>query len=172
VLFLPVESCGLEVDTFSEAVQDMCFSGRDVDRSTGSSPQQLQLIRQCTAAAINLAATDYFDGDCGSTVPYMGDGNILDRIEYCCEELCTAGEAGRVISNSGCIEDLDAFNNYWDEFDPLDNTELCPNEMLGTEEPCAADSEQCSDATGDGYVNPRSIFTSSLSGLRSLFFQR
>lgn len=151
-LFLPVSSCGYNVDELPEAIQDMCWGGKDKAWNQ-TSGQQLQLIRQCTAARLNLEATAFFDGDCEATVDI--NGSLLERIEYCCEDLCTSGARKQDISRSGCIEDLDAFNNYWDEFDPIDNIELCPNQLLGTEPPCDANSELCEDANGDGVINPR-----------------
>src|SRR5262249_13971589 len=71
-LFLPLNSCGLSLTnvndgTAGSAIEDLCFSGADA-RATHTSPQQLQLIRQCTAAALNFRASTEGGGRCDSEV--------------------------------------------------------------------------------------------------------
>ena len=152
VEFLPITSCGTVIDAFDEAVQDMCVNAFDA-KNNGVSVQELLLIRQCTAAMLNLSATGFFGGECESAIP--GDISLLERIAFCCEELCTSGATRQEIGESGCVEDLDSFNNFSGLDDPLDLMDLCPNELIGTEAPCDADSAQCEEANGDGNINPR-----------------
>jgi hypothetical protein len=64
---------------------------------------QIQLERQLAAAQLNLAATAANGGSCGS--------DITARIAEC-EALCGKNQA--TISSSGCIEDLNEFNNSQD----------------------------------------------------------
>jgi hypothetical protein len=141
--FLPVQSCGLLIDdtrpeTEYSATEDMCKSGRDF-KNNDTSPQQLSLIRHCTAAALNIAATIEGGGDCRSDVP------TLDAMmEECCEDLCNDGEGGMTISGSTCIERLDAFNNLPDTLEPFG-----PFIQPGPAQP-----RYCRTSNGNGWVNP------------------
>ena len=58
----------VKVATEGSAIEDMCKSGKDF-KNNNTSPQQLTLIRQCTAAALNLSATLQNEGDCNSDFP-------------------------------------------------------------------------------------------------------
>lgn len=148
---LPVTSCGLEIMTFSEVVQDLCISSFDAKKN-GVSTQELSLIRQCTAAELNLSATAFFGGNCEPAVPY--DSDVLAKVEYCCDVLCTR-EAPDIDKVSRCIDFLDRVNNSSRPDDPLDMMDLCPNAELGTDVPCGPDWEQCQEANGDGIINSR-----------------
>lgn len=148
-LFLPVTVCGLEIGDTGALAEDLCFNGREA-KEAGTSPQQLQLVRQCAAAALNLAATDFFGGNCESELP-----GIEAAFESCCQTLCTSEATGQEISASGCIERLDFFNNL--SGSELDETELCPNEELGTLAPCSADPSACKAARGNGVLNDRDL---------------
>ncbi len=141
--FLPIESAGLTVDnvdfaTPGSAIEDMCFSGNDF-KDNDTSPQQLQLIRQCTAAALNIAATLVGEGNCMASIP-----NLSSLMSRCCHDLANSGATGSEISNSGCIEDLDDFNNLRDTMSPFGPFER----------PGPADPETCKEANGNGFVNP------------------
>ena len=136
-LFLdpPVTVCGEELivtaaGTCDSATEAMCVSP---GRESKTNRAYAQLVRQLTAAKLNLAATAEIPGGfCGSS--------IGDRI-LACEELC--GENQRTISGSGCIEDLAAFNESEDTVDvtpaPFDS-------------PGPADPTDCREANGNGIL--------------------
>jgi hypothetical protein len=71
-------------------------------------PQETQLIRQCTAAALNVAASIEEGGNCG-TGP---TASITDTMAACCSgtSICT-GDAVEGFSMESCLSKLDAFNN-------------------------------------------------------------
>lgn len=97
--------------------------------------QQLQLVRQCMAANLNLAASQAGGGSCG--------GAVEARIAECCASLCNSGAAGNAISNSMCIEDIDEFNNSADSLAPYGSF-LSPG---------PADPASCKSSRGNGWVN-------------------
>lgn len=141
-LFLPLENCGLTVNTTTahtlvSATEEMCSVGKD-SKTVGTSPQQIQLIRQCMAAKLNIAATDEGGGDCESE-----SAGITATIEECCEELCPDDPKPSDINASLCIEELDAFNNLLDTLDSFG-----PFIMPGP-----ADSSQCRASKNNGFVN-------------------
>jgi hypothetical protein len=77
----------------------------------GSNQSYVAMIRQLTAAKLNLNATSaLFSGATCSGFKFQ-DKTIQQWITTC-EALCGADKA--TISNSGCIEALDAFNNSQD----------------------------------------------------------
>jgi hypothetical protein len=130
------ESCGLPLVSIGIAIEDLCFSGKDFKQNY-TSPEQLQLIRQCAAANLNLEATVDGGGNC--------DPLTLARIHECCnatESVCNSGKTPTDILNSGCIEDIDAFNKSMDTLEPD------PFEGAGK-----ADSSYCKEKRGDGVVN-------------------
>jgi hypothetical protein len=152
-LFLPVESCGLTVDnvdvaTPTSSTEDLA-RGNDFNAAY-TSPQQLQLIRQCTAAQLNIAATRAVGGNCEADFP-----GIDALLAECCDDLCTSGASGPTISQSTCIERLDDFNNSEDSLtcdsDPAAPFPFCPS--LGANG-FNATPEACEDSNGNGYVNP------------------
>jgi hypothetical protein len=150
-IFLPVDSCGITTDnvlaaTAGSAIEDNCFGGADF-KNNNTSPQQLQLIRQCSAAALNLAATRAGGGNCEADYP-----GITLAFEDCCSTLCNSGASGSTISNSACIETLDAFNNSNDTMSCPDSPfPFCPG--LGANG-FSAEPETCGEANGNGFVNP------------------
>jgi hypothetical protein len=168
-LFLPVEVCGVQLTntdlcTGDSAVEDLGWGGRDV-KAAETSSQQLQLIRQCTAAALNFAASSETGGDCFNVdVPIWvldTTQTIADVFDECCdaESLCTAQVCGQDISESKCIERLDYFNNL--EPDTMDcyttpqaPFPFCPG--LG-ENGYAATPEDCGIANGNECVNDRDL---------------
>jgi len=158
-LFLPVDSCGITLDNIGaanpgSAIEDLDFSGRDFNASD-TSPQQLQLIRQCTAAALNFAASARAGGSCSDVV--LSDGRTIDEVfAACCEDLCTSGASGPTISESNCIERLDEVNNLEPdtltcESDPPAPFPFCPS--LGANG-FNATPATCEEANGNGFVNP------------------
>jgi hypothetical protein len=141
--FLPLTSCGIEINntyayTDGSSTEDMCFGGRDF-KENDTSASQLQLIRQCMAAHLNIAATAVGQGSCESAYPA-----INDTIAYCCEDLCSSGADKSVINDSGCIGMLDAFNNLPDTLDPF-------GDFIS---PGPAQPGECRESNGNGWVNP------------------
>ena len=142
-LFLPVVSCGLSVDgvlpeTPVSATEDMCRNAGDA-AANSTSPQQLQLIRQCTAAALNFAASAAGGGNCSGHT-----SDIVDVLASCCDDLCNSGASGPSISSSLCIERIDAFNNSNDTL-PAFGPFISPG---------PADPTYCQESNGNGWVNP------------------
>ena len=125
------------------AIEDMCGTGGGDFKPNNTSPQQLQLIRQCTAAALNLATSDQASLQCETEFP-----GITATFNSCCvgpTSTCDSGKTGQQISESGCIEALDTFNNFsastGDDF---------PDFLVNS----SAEPEQCQIANGNGFVNP------------------
>ncbi|MDX1502641.1 MAG: hypothetical protein R3325_09775 [Thermoanaerobaculia bacterium] len=100
-LFLPVTVCG---QTLTHAGAGDC-EGASEALCTRRTRAHRQLVRQLTAAKLNLAASAANGGSCGGAI----EGRIAE-----CELLCGAGQS--VISSSGCIEDLTDFNERPDTF--------------------------------------------------------
>jgi hypothetical protein len=174
-LFLDVNVCGLpltnvQVATVGSAIENMNFGN---DHKASTSPQLLQLVRQCTAAALNQSASLGNDGDCRSTP--IGTSSTFGAVfDACCSaSFCTAGTSASAITASGCIEKLDQFNNSEDTFAdapaPFDNlgTAMCPIpdpfEPLLTNA-CSAQPARCNEANGNGFVNPPYRNSGSSSG--------
>ncbi|MCU0224246.1 MAG: hypothetical protein MUF27_09270 [Acidobacteria bacterium] len=137
--YLSLDSCGLTLDStlprsIASATEDMCISGQDA-KGAKTSMQQLQLVRQCMAANLNLAASAAGGGSC--------DSAIGARIAECCASLCNSGAAGNTISRSMCIEDIDEFNNSADSLEPY-------GPFLS---PGPADPSSCKSSRGNGWVN-------------------
>jgi len=151
----PVTSCAFCIDTIAESSEDLCFSSKDA-KANNTSSQKLQLIRQCTAAKLNLKITEMFNGDCSTAYISSNGINIEERINYCCESVCPDASSDKAIIGSNCIEDLTEFNYYTNTSDPLDSMELCPNTMLGTTKPCSSSPSYCNKASGNGIINDRS----------------
>jgi hypothetical protein len=168
---LPLDVCGITLDSVGpadqgSALEDLVF-GRDhwidngrngVDPAglgypNGIAPQNLQLVRQCTAAQLNLAATEAAQGDCGTEI-----AGIVERIAECCMvDQCTASAAD--ISGSGCIDDLDAFNKSWFGGNELPIPDAFPTSkgtgVRGNFPPGRGDSSTCREANGNGFINSR-----------------
>ncbi len=133
-LFLPVTVCGeplsvTDAGVCDSATEAMCVSpGRESKRNRAYA----QLVRQLTAAKLNLAASAENGGFCG--------GNIANKITQC-EALCGADQ--KTISESGCIDELAGFNESADSFTvtpaPFDS-------------PGPADPTKCRAANGNGKV--------------------
>jgi hypothetical protein len=139
--FIPVTSCGVLLDTTKKVTQDMCINANEA-KAANTSPQQLQIIRQCAAANLNTAATLGGGGDCGSDI-----AGINEMIANCCNDadsVCRSGLSGQAISSSGCIEQIDAFNNSIDTLLPFG-----PFNPPGKAQP-----SECKASSKDKTVNP------------------
>jgi hypothetical protein len=173
-LFLPVTSCGIELNntsvcTAGSAVEDLGFSNVDAKKNN-TSPQQLQLIRQCAAAALNFAATIDGGSTCddvmvpcwNSDMKVWEECRIADIYAECCDNLtndswCERGACGNDISNSKCIEMIDYFNNLNGDYDTMN----CDSEPPAPYPFCpslgyngySATPKDCDGATGNGCVN-------------------
>jgi hypothetical protein len=113
--YLPVTPCGEDLTVFQPG---SCDSASEALCSTPgfelrSNPSYVVLVRQLAAAKLNLAATaDLVSGRACGTFEYNGE-NIQEILARCdSAEICNANK--RTISNSGCIEAVDAFNNSQD----------------------------------------------------------
>jgi hypothetical protein len=129
-----------------------------------TSSQQLSLIRQCTAAALNIEASITLGGGCDSILAEIGEAyDIPDLYNTCCTEICNGAERGQDISSSHCIDAIDTFNNSYDTL--VGYEEFCPNTLtcsdgstLVTESPCNADSSLCDASKDNDWVNPGRAF--------------
>ncbi len=125
------------------AIEDVCGTGGPDFKPNNTSPQQLQLIRQCTSAALNLRVS----GDARSQLDCeAADTGITAAFNNCCmgpTSICDSGAKASVINTSACITTLDAFNN---KFDPTD----FPSWLVNSK----AQPGQCQIANGNGFVNP------------------
>lgn len=136
--FLPVTVCGralssVEANVCGSATEAMCVSpGTEGNRTCDKSPAYAQLIRQLTAAKLNIAASRANGGFCGQA--------IIDRIAQC-EQLCGANQ--KTISNSRCIEDLDRFNNS------VDTVGATPAPF---DRPGPANPDNCQASRGNGLI--------------------
>jgi hypothetical protein len=154
VRYLPITVCGEEIDTTTaetgkgtttspssdSSAEAMCMSGDDAAKA-GVNTKYLQLVRQLTAAKLNIAASATNEGTCD----VVGGVDIDALIERCeTAALCgdTAPKAGKAISASRCIELLDAFNNSEDTL-----------ETFGPFiRPGPAAPEECQKASGNGHI--------------------
>jgi hypothetical protein len=138
--FLNVEVCGVTIDNVlasngTSAIEAICSVGRD-GQILG--PQLTQLVRQCTAAALNIAASVEGGGNCSTNFP-----NLANQMANCCskQSVCTGVPNDNFTVNS-CIEILDAFNNSIDTLDPF-------GPFVS---PGPADSSVCRDSRNNGVV--------------------
>jgi len=133
------------------ATENLCESGQDAKNGKGNSfytsPQQLQLIRQCTAAALNLAASGNGGGITAGTASCEGvDPGIATTFSNCCvgpSSTCDSGAASTVIDATSCITLLDTFNNAFETTDF--------SKVGLTNSP--ANPDQCKIANGNGLTN-------------------
>lgn len=136
--FLEIEVCGTTLDNVNagnghSAIEAMCSVGRD-GRILG--PQLTQLVRQCTAAALNIAASQELGGNCSSDFP-----GIDTTFAACCggESICT-GETVGDYSVESCITALDFFNN------------TDPDTLNFSSETGPAQPKACQDSRNNGIV--------------------
>jgi hypothetical protein len=137
--FLPQTVCGTPLTNVAagngnSAIEAMCSVGTD-GKILG--PNKTQLIRQCTAAYLNVAVTLAEEGDCSSGYPQLNA--VLDA---CCDSdsICT-GEYQGSYTMGACINILDEFNNSEDTLD---------SELLNR--PGMADPTACQGSKGNGVV--------------------
>ena len=110
--YLAVTVCGedlthVDAGSCDSATEALCSSPGFEYKSNSA---YVTLVRQLTAAKINLAATaDVVGGSCSD---FEYEGQSIEEIITACEALCDANK--RTISRSGCIQALDAFNNSED----------------------------------------------------------
>lgn len=109
--YLTVEVCGNTIDNVlagssTSAIEAVCSTGTDAK----GNPQLNQLVRQCTAAALNRAASAELGGLCSAT------NDIAKVYGACCDisdddiSVCT-GDKVDGYSVTSCIGLLDDFNN-------------------------------------------------------------
>ena len=141
VQYLDIDVCGVTIDNTQagndhSTAEAMCVSGRDAKgASPKSSMQYLQLVRQLTAAKLNIAASAEGGATCDTV-----DGVDIDALIESCELLC--GASDKEIAASGCIEGLDAFNNSVDTL-----------ETFGPFiQPGPAAPGECQEANGNGTI--------------------
>jgi len=114
-LFLPITVCGedltmTDAGTCDSVTEALCVNpGKESRRNRAYA----QLVRQLAAAKLNLAATAANSGSCPTEI---------DDIIAACEAFC--GEDQRTISNSGCIEALEEFNESVDTIPPHDSSSI------------------------------------------------
>lgn len=132
----PAGNCG-------SVIEGLC----SIPSELSSNQAYVSMVRQLTAAKLNLSATGtLFPGATCSGFVFMGKG--IEQWIADCEGLCGADKA--TISNSGCIEALDTFNNSQDTgFEvtpsPFDRPSVDDFGAVS-----GADSRQCSIAKGNG----------------------
>jgi hypothetical protein len=165
-LFLDLQVCGIPIDNVQvkaqgSAIEDLRSPGKD--HKLVSSPQKAQLIRQCTAAALNQAASAANEGSCEGEP--VGDSTFGAVFASCCDDLCANDASAGQINASGCIGLLDDFNNTPEDtfaetpppFDNLGNA-FCPVPD-GTDPElaprCNGQPDRCKAAGGNGFVNSR-----------------
>lgn len=139
-MFDPVEVCGHSIEGYDagecSTSEALCTNAKD----RKANPPFLELIAQLTAAKLNLNATAaLFQGATCSDFTY-NDETIQQIIARCEPSLCDGSK--KAISESGCIEALDAFNNSEDG-----SLDVTPAPFNG---PGPADVEQCQLARGNG----------------------
>jgi len=122
------------------STEDICSVGTD-SKANNTSPQQVQLIRQCMSAALNLAATAHAPqpGDCNSVFP-----GITQMFNTCCTgptSVCDSGASPGAIDASGCIGTIDRFNNLETTFD------------IGVGQGPARPAD-CQASKNNGFLNP------------------
>ncbi len=140
--FLPLTACGedltsVDAGSCDSAIEALCSSpGFEYKQNAA----YVTLVRQLTAAKINLAATADVAG--GSCADFEHEGQSIAEILASCEALCGANK--RTISRSGCIAALDQFNNSQDT-----GFEVTPEPF---NRPGRAESRECREAKLDRIV--------------------
>ena len=147
VQYLAIEVCGKPIDTTEagnnhSSAEAMCMSGTDAkNASPKSNMHYLQLVRQLTAAKLNVAASATGEGTCDTV-----GGVDIDALIERCEAAALCGDSGpkggSLITASGCIGLLDAFNNSEDTLAPFDSF-LSPGPAAPAE---------CQEANGNGVI--------------------
>jgi hypothetical protein len=159
--FAPVEVCGETVGCFGpdDGMSDpSCPAGTcdSIMEALGSSGGELKhgsayiaLVRQLTAAKLNLAATAGAFGGAECSDWMFGGKTIQGWIDYC-EGLCNKSQSQ--ISGSGCIEALDDFNNSLD---------ILPDDVT----PAPFDRPPVDDAGNISGADPSGFTSSNANGV-------
>ena len=147
---------GCPAGTCDSVIEGLC----SIPAELHSNQAYVSMVRQLTAAKLNLNATgELVDGATCSGFTYQ-DRSIQEWIAFC-EGLCGANKA--TISNSGCIEALDAFNNSQDTgFDVTP----APFDQPGTDDfgnTSGADPSECVEAHGN-QGNPKLVIGKNVGG--------
>ena len=135
--FLPVEVCGRLIDNAAagndhSSTEAICSVGRD-GQILG--PQLTQLVRQCTAAALNIKASAANGGDC------EGESNIGTVFDSCCDAVSACTGDATALNVNQCIGLLDTFNNSEDTLS-----------IPAFQSPGRASPRQCQASKGNGVV--------------------
>ena len=157
--FSPVTVCGKSLGCAGAATTNAnpsCLAGGcnsvieglcSIPAELSSNQAYVSMVRQLTAAKLNLQATAaLFPGGACASFTYQ-DRSIQQWIALC-EGLCGADKA--TISNSGCIEALDAFNNSQDvgfEVTPSPFDRPAVDDFGNVS---GADPRECGKAQGNG----------------------
>lgn len=130
--------------------EDLCSIGRD-KKAVNTSPQQMQLIRQCAAASLNIQVS--LDGGLDCDGAFAGIAGVFNA---CCTDLCPSGAAPDAINQEdqtingvsmlSCIGALDMFNNA--DFDDDDFSDVG---LLNH----SANPGECQDAHNNRRVNDK-----------------
>jgi hypothetical protein len=106
---LPLDVCGTTLTSVAagsdvSTTEAICSVGTD-GKLLG--PQLTQLVRQCTAALLNVAASLTLEGDCTGAFP-----DLATLLDACCDadSVCTGADIPG-FSLGACIDQVDAFNN-------------------------------------------------------------
>lgn len=134
-LYLPITVCGNTLDTLGAGQCDSLMEALCVSPGKGSRKNQAyaQLIRQLTAAKLNLSASVANEGRCPAA--------IMARIFECEALYCTGSQAA--IVESGCVEDLTAFN---------ESSDTAPETWAPFAYPFPANPDECRKANSNGLV--------------------
>jgi hypothetical protein len=138
--FLPLAVCGVNLNTVAagsvtSATEAICSVGND-GKILG--PQLTQLVRQCTAALLNVAASASGGGNCPGDFP-----PLASLLTGCCgaASVCT-GDPVEGLTVQSCIDQLDDFNNSPDTLPPFGSFVS----------PGPADSSLCRASRNNGVV--------------------
>ena len=127
----------------ASATENLCESSNDA-KFSNTSKAQLDLIQECTAAALNLKSSDRNPGGLEACGP-----EVVNAFTACCGQLCGMGLSSELIDESSCIPILHTFNS-------LGGGTL--SDVGLTNSP--AQNSQCKAANGNGLTN----CSSSLGG--------
>lgn len=106
----PLDVCGqslgsIGVGSSDSAIEALCSTGAD----GGNLGQPLaQLIRQCTAATLNVTASAFLGGNCSLDFPRIE----AEMIACCGHESVCAGHSVDGWEVESCVTVLDLFNNF------------------------------------------------------------
>jgi hypothetical protein len=144
-----LDVCGITLTTTTahlqgSATEDLCVNSNDA-KACRTKTKETSLIRQCTAAALNLRVSNDPSANlsCEGSLP-----GITALFNSCCvgtSSTCGSGGIAPGPSIEFCTTALDAFNS---EFE---NTAF-PSFLNNTN---VSDSTQCQVAAGNGFLNIR-----------------